>query len=93
MQNKEQRQTFNTDLYFWIMSHVNVSLIHNINFKTILNSFKGQFLYKEGVIMSKNKIIPQVNFPGGPLVKNPPGSVGDIGLIPDLGRSHMPQSK
>lgn len=64
MQNKEQRQTFNTDLYFWIMSHVNVSLIHNINFKTILNSFKGQFLYKEGVIMSKNKIIPQVNFPG-----------------------------
>lgn len=55
MQNKEQRQTFNTDLYFWIMSHVNVSLIHKTKFKTILNSFKGQFSYKEGVIVSPNK--------------------------------------
>ena len=75
------------------MSHVNVSLIHNIKFKTILNSFKGQFSYKERVIMSKNKIIPQVNVPGGPLVKNPPASAGDMGLIPDMGRTHMPQSK
>ena len=27
---------------------------------------------------------------GGSVVKNPPASVGDTGLTPDLGRSHMP---
>ena len=75
------------------MSHVNVSLIHKIKFKTILNSFKGQFSYKEGVIVSKNKIIPRVNFHGGPVVENPPASAKDMCLIPDLGRSHMPRSK
>ena len=26
----------------------------------------------------------------GPVVKNPPASAGDMGLIPDLGRFHMP---
>ena len=31
-------------------------------------------------------------FPGGSVVKNPPANVGDGGLIPDLGRSHMPWS-
>jgi len=32
-------------------------------------------------------------FSGSPVVKNPPANVGDIGLIPGLERSHMPQSK
>ena len=31
------------------------------------------------------------NVSGGPVVKNPPGSAGDTGLIPGLGRSHMLQ--
>ena len=31
-------------------------------------------------------------FPGGPVIKNPPANAGDTGLIPDLGRSHLPQS-
>ena len=31
-------------------------------------------------------------FPGGPEVKNPPANAEDMGLIPELGRSHMPQS-
>jgi len=31
-------------------------------------------------------------FPGGSEVKNPPANAGDKGSIPDLGRSHMPQS-
>ena len=31
-------------------------------------------------------------FPGGQVVKNPPASAGDMGLIPGLGRPHMPQS-
>ena len=33
-----------------------------------------------------------MDFPGGAVVKNPPASVGDMGLIPGPGRSHMPRS-
>ena len=29
-----------------------------------------------------------LHFPGGSVVKNPPASAGDMGSIPDLGRSH-----
>ena len=32
------------------------------------------------------------DFPGGPLVKNPPANAGDTGSIPGLGRFHMQQS-
>ena len=32
------------------------------------------------------------DFPGGSVVKNPPTSAGDTGLIPGPGRSHMPRS-
>ena len=28
--------------------------------------------------------------PGDSVVKNPPANAGDMGLIPGLGRSHMP---
>ena len=31
-------------------------------------------------------------FPGGAVVKNLPANAGDMGSIPGLGRSHMPQS-
>ena len=31
------------------------------------------------------------DFPGGPVVKNPPANAGDTGSIPGLGRFHMPQ--
>ena len=31
------------------------------------------------------------DFPNGLVVKNPPTKDGVTGLIPDLGRSHMPQ--
>jgi len=31
------------------------------------------------------------DFPDGPVVKNLPASAGDMGSIPGLGRSHMPQ--
>ena len=33
------------------------------------------------------------DFPGGAVVKNPPASAGDTGLIPGLGRSHLLRSK
>ena len=29
------------------------------------------------------------DFPGGPVVKNPPANARDTGSIPGLGRSHM----
>ena len=32
----------------------------------------------------------QEDFPGGPAVKNLPSNAGDTGLIPALGRLHMP---
>ena len=32
------------------------------------------------------------DFPGGAVVKNPPASAGDMGLIPGLGRSHLLRS-
>ena len=32
------------------------------------------------------------DFAGGPVVKNLPANAEDMGLIPDSGRSHMPQS-
>ena len=31
------------------------------------------------------------DFPGGPAVKNPLANAGDMGLIPDLGRFHIPR--
>ena len=30
------------------------------------------------------------SFPGGSVVKNPPANAGDMGSVPDPGRSHMP---
>ena len=32
------------------------------------------------------------DFPRGSVVKNPPASAGDMGLIPDPGRPHMQRS-
>ena len=34
-----------------------------------------------------------LSFPGGSVVKNPPANAGNMGLIPDLGGSHMLWSK
>ena len=33
------------------------------------------------------------DFPGGPVIKNPPCNAGNTGLIPDLGRSHTPRGQ
>ena len=32
------------------------------------------------------------DFPGGPLVKNPPANAGDMGSVPSRGRAHTPWS-
>ena len=39
-----------------------------------------------------NLILFTLGFPGGSVVKNTPANVGDMGSIPDLGRSRVPQS-
>ena len=31
-------------------------------------------------------------FPCDSVIKNPPANAGEMGLTPDLGRSHMPRS-
>ena len=38
------------------------------------------------------KVSKAQGFPGGAVVRNLPANAGDTGLIPGLGRSHMPQS-
>ena len=43
-------------------------------------------------IQKGNKTLPHMGFPGGSVVKNPPANAGDTGLIPSLGRPHVPQS-
>lgn len=35
--------------------------------------------------------LSEVNFLGGPVVKNPPVNARDTGLIPSPGRSHTPR--
>ena len=44
---------------------------------SIINTFQILKLHTEG-------------HPGGPVVKNPPASAWDMGLIPGPGRSHIP---
>ena len=39
------------------------------------------------ILICKEKKV--LDFPGGPVVKNPSGNAGDMGSIPGLGRSHM----
>ena len=37
-------------------------------------------------------LIQALGFPGGSVVKNPSANAVDTGSVPDLGKSHMPQS-
>ena len=46
---------------------------------------------KPKVVNTLSKIIKDPGFPGDSVVKSP-ASAGDIGLVPDPGRSHMPPS-
>ena len=48
--------------------------------------------YREGSKIFLIKEDSNRGFPGGTVVKNPPANVGDMGLSPGPGRSHMLQS-
>ena len=41
---------------------------------------------------NKNTVLKTLGFPGGSVIKNPPVNAGDMGSVPDPGRSHMPWS-
>ena len=45
---------------------------------------------KENTTYYPTSKMKRQDFPGGLVVKNPPASAGDTGLIPGLGRFHMP---
>ena len=47
---------------------------------------------KEGMRNGIAFINKKWGFLGGSVVKNPPSNAGDMGSIPDLGRSHFPRS-
>ena len=50
-------------------------------------------IYISIITLNVNRLnAPTRGFPGGKVVKNPPTNAGYMGLIPGLGRSHMPRS-
>ena len=55
----------------------------------LIVQFSSRNEFKLPTVITGLKKIKKVkeNFPGGPLVKNPPANAGHIGLIPDPGRS------
>ena len=51
--------------------------------------------YKWTYLQNRNSVTDVENkfrLPCGSVVKTPPANAGDMGSIPGLGRSHMPQS-
>ena len=61
------------------------------------NDLKGNFISDsrfptEWLPKSQRIRVLRKGFPGGSVVKNLPANAGDTGLIPDLERSHVPQS-
>ena len=55
--------------------------------KTSLNDSLASSLISQRTTQIRNNR----DFPGGPMVKNPPANAGDMDLSPHLGRSHRPQ--
>ena len=49
-------------------------------------------IYKATCILKPLKNTDAEDFPGGPVVKNPPANEGVVGSIPSPGRVHMPSA-
>ena len=62
------------------------------NASSLLEKVYGTFWVKPVTFIQWNTVqllkTMSWGFPGGSVVKNPPGNAGDTGSIPDLGRSH-----
>ena len=61
--------------------------MNSVNLENARLIFRNQLLFYS-LIMNRDIS----DFPGVLEVKNPPDNAGDTGLIPDWGRSHIPQS-
>ena len=61
----------------------------------LIVQFSSRNEFKLPTVITGLKKIKKVkeNFPGGPLVKNPPANAGDMDLIPGPGKSHMLQGQ
>ena len=62
--------------------------LESIGINGFIWDFQHSFQSKDYAIKRKER----QGFPGGSVVKNQPANAGDVGLIPGLGRSHMPRS-
>jgi len=74
-EQKEKRSELSPEALDYIHASVNYSFLKYTEYLTIL---------KETLYQKQLK-----GFPGGSVVKNPAANVGDMGVIPDLGRSYM----
>ena len=68
--------------FFILVTHKTISLLGNKLYVQMLSTNYYLFLFKNNYL----------DFPGGPVIKNPPANTGDMGLSPGPGRSHMPWS-
>ena len=68
-------QTFFTQVFFAAKRSSKTKFLWHLWFRLLYSSYKYSGL----------------DFPSGPVVKNPPANAGDTGLIPAVGRLHMPQ--
>ena len=64
--------------------------ISKLSFKFLIVPTPSIHLSMSLFLLAKNT--PYREFPGGLMGKNMPSSAGDLGLIPGLGRLHMPWS-
>ena len=76
MQTQEVRAPLNSVMLLENIRQATVRLVLCLTFSTFILKYK---MWVPGL-------------PGGSVIKNPPANAGDTGSIPDLGRSHMPQS-
>ena len=64
-------------------------LIYCLNTLSKLPSTVRLTSYRQQVLFGFSSKFHIGDFPGGPVVKNPPANAGDTSLIPGPGRSHM----
>ena len=67
----------------------NIYILHTGGTSVKRNKAPPNFFKKEPIFTHVKNAWSQ-GFPGGTVVKNPPANIGNMGLSPGTGRSHMP---
>ena len=84
-----------TEYTFFSSAHGTFSRTdHTSGHKSSLSKFQKTEIISS-IFSDHNVMRLEINyrdFPGDAVVKNPPANAGVMGLIPDPGRSHLPQS-